>query len=161
MPANQKSDSAKFLVGWKEIASYLGKGVRTVQRYEREMGLPVRRPAAKSRAAVVATRVELDAWIIASPFRQSFSLPRMAYYSNPVTKTLTNEVEEMRRLRLQMSGLRDELKNAVALFRESVKIARSEITNQRLARSFSVADFDLRNKAVFDLLGTHIGDKAN
>ena len=26
--------------GWKDIANYLGKGVRTIQRYERELGLP-------------------------------------------------------------------------------------------------------------------------
>ena len=31
----------QVLNGWKEIANYLGKGVRTVQRYEREFGLPV------------------------------------------------------------------------------------------------------------------------
>ncbi len=30
------------LNSWKEIACYLGRGVRTVQRYERDLGLPVR-----------------------------------------------------------------------------------------------------------------------
>jgi len=52
----------EILSGWKEIANYLGKGVRTVQRYEREMGLPIYRPAGKSSAAVVATRTELEEW---------------------------------------------------------------------------------------------------
>ena len=37
-----------FLNGWKEIANYLGKGVRTVQRYERTLALPVRRPSGRS-----------------------------------------------------------------------------------------------------------------
>ena len=32
--------------GWKDIASYLGKGIRTIQRYEQTLGLPIRRPAA-------------------------------------------------------------------------------------------------------------------
>lgn len=37
MPA----EPTRLLSGWKEIANYLGKGVRTVQRYEYELLLPV------------------------------------------------------------------------------------------------------------------------
>jgi len=58
-----------ILSGWKEIGKYLGKGVRTVQRYEREMGLPIHRPAGKSGAAVVAKQAELDNWITSGPSR--------------------------------------------------------------------------------------------
>ena len=54
-----------FLSGWKEIASYLGMGVRTVQRYEREMGLPIHRPTGKSHGTVIATKAELDGWLTA------------------------------------------------------------------------------------------------
>ena len=39
------------LDSWKEIAAYLGRGIRTVQRWEREEGLPVHRLAHKSAAA--------------------------------------------------------------------------------------------------------------
>src|ERR1051325_5251415 len=60
------TDQAQFLSGWKEIANYMGKGVRTIQRYERDLGFPVRRPAGKSTGSVVATKVEVDAWITAS-----------------------------------------------------------------------------------------------
>jgi hypothetical protein len=49
------------LSGWKDIAIHLAKGVRTVQRYERELGLPIHRPSGKARASVIATKVELDA----------------------------------------------------------------------------------------------------
>ncbi len=45
---------------WKEIATYLGKGVRTVQRWERTLGLPVHRPA--ERGVILAYQSELDAW---------------------------------------------------------------------------------------------------
>lgn len=55
------------LSGWKDVANYLGKGVRTVQRYEREFGLPVRRPAGKTSGSVIAVRRELDDWVSASP----------------------------------------------------------------------------------------------
>jgi len=51
------------LNSWKEIASYLGRGVRTVQRWERELNLPVRRPRAKERSAVLALKSELDQWL--------------------------------------------------------------------------------------------------
>jgi hypothetical protein len=52
------------LTSWKEIAQYLGKGVRTVQRWEREYGLPVRRPAGIShKSPVGANPKELDAWL--------------------------------------------------------------------------------------------------
>ncbi len=52
----------KMLSSWKEIGLYLGKGVRTVQRWEREAGLPVRRPPAASPRAVFAIPEELDEW---------------------------------------------------------------------------------------------------
>ncbi len=57
----EKPVQRQFLSGWKEIANYLGKGVRTVQRYEREMGLPILRPTGKS--VVTAIRTELDNWV--------------------------------------------------------------------------------------------------
>jgi hypothetical protein len=52
---------------WKEVASYMGRGVRTVQRWEQELGLPVRRPRGKSRSAVIAFKSELDAWLYQAP----------------------------------------------------------------------------------------------
>jgi CheY-like chemotaxis protein len=52
-----------FLSSWKEIAVHLGKGVRTVQRWERELGLPVHRPGHDTKGIVVASRAELDAWV--------------------------------------------------------------------------------------------------
>jgi hypothetical protein len=51
------------LTSWKEIATYLGKSVRTVQRWEASLGLPVRRPNANDRNIVVAIPAELNEWI--------------------------------------------------------------------------------------------------
>jgi hypothetical protein len=56
LPENQ------YLSGWKDITRYLGRGVRTVQRYEGEMGLPIHRPAGRSRGTVIAAKTELDTW---------------------------------------------------------------------------------------------------
>ena len=55
--------ATQILSGWKEIANYLGKGVRTVQRYERGLHLPIHRPAGKSVSAVIAIQAELDGWV--------------------------------------------------------------------------------------------------
>jgi predicted DNA-binding transcriptional regulator AlpA len=51
------------LTSWKEIAEYLGKGVRTVQRWERELELPVRRPIGRDSRVVAALPAELDEWM--------------------------------------------------------------------------------------------------
>jgi hypothetical protein len=48
---------------WKEIASELNCGVRTAQRWERTLGLPVRRLGRGSRARVVAFKDELQRWL--------------------------------------------------------------------------------------------------
>ena len=50
------------LESWKEIGSYLHRDVRTVQRWERTKGLPVRRLPGGDMARVYALRSELDAW---------------------------------------------------------------------------------------------------
>ena len=55
--------SRQILNGWKEISSYIERSVRTVQRWEARLGLPVYRPALKDRSAVVAFSDELDRWI--------------------------------------------------------------------------------------------------
>ncbi len=57
----------RMLTSWKDISDYLGKSIRTVQRWERELGLPVRRPAAKQNGVVIAIPEELDAWVHAMP----------------------------------------------------------------------------------------------
>lgn len=44
----------------KEIAARLGRGVRTAQRSERDLRLPVRRPRRKDSDAVIAFTYELD-----------------------------------------------------------------------------------------------------
>jgi phage terminase Nu1 subunit (DNA packaging protein) len=55
------------LNSWKEIAAYMGRGVRTVQRWEQELGLPVRRPRGKERSAVIALKPDLDRWLRETP----------------------------------------------------------------------------------------------
>ncbi len=42
---------------------YLGRGVRTVQRWEQQAGLPIHRPYRRRRTSVMALKSEIDAWI--------------------------------------------------------------------------------------------------
>jgi TolB-like protein/Tfp pilus assembly protein PilF len=52
----------KKLVSWKEIAVHLGREIRTVQRWEKTEGLPVRRHEHQKRSTVYAYAIELDEW---------------------------------------------------------------------------------------------------
>ena len=62
MPTNVAPEPTVIFTSWKEIAAYLGKGIRTVQRWERDYNLPVLRPNGKPLGVVSASRMEVDAW---------------------------------------------------------------------------------------------------
>jgi hypothetical protein len=53
----------QILNGWKEISRHIVRSVRTVQRWEVRLGMPVYWPAQKDGSAVVAFSDELDRWI--------------------------------------------------------------------------------------------------
>ena len=57
LPPGERLDS------WKEIAAYLGRDVRTVQRWERTEGLPIKRHVHQSQYTVYAFRTEIDVWM--------------------------------------------------------------------------------------------------
>jgi uncharacterized membrane protein len=52
------------LDSWKEIAAYLKREVRTVQRWEKSAGLPVHRLLVERQSTVYAYKTELDAWYL-------------------------------------------------------------------------------------------------
>jgi hypothetical protein len=51
------------LTSWQEIAAYLHRGIRTVQRWEVTLGMPVHRDRSNPRGPVKAFNHELDAWM--------------------------------------------------------------------------------------------------
>jgi len=55
--------SREVLHSWKEIAAELDRGVRTVQRWERTLQLPVRRLGDGPRSPVFAFKDELRFWL--------------------------------------------------------------------------------------------------
>jgi Tol biopolymer transport system component len=60
--SGSKSATGDYLQSWKEIAAYLGREERTVRRWEKAEGLPVRRLHHRSGDSVFALKSELEAW---------------------------------------------------------------------------------------------------
>ena len=128
MIRDKKSQTPEVLSGWKNIARHLGMGVRTVQRYERQMGLPIRRPAGKLRGAVLATKSELDAWIAASPIRESFQLAKVNSVSpSQDVDAIRRGLAEMRVLRDQMGALQKAIKDSMLSLRNSIEILQGDL----------------------------------
>ena len=125
VPANvvqQRPAQPKILGGWKEIAAYLKKSVRSVQRYEREYGLPIRRPQGHARTGVIATIAELDAWVLANPIRDEFKLKAVDPPDSAMAG-LRNGMARMARLHEEMQQLRSDVKNALTALRSSILVA--------------------------------------
>jgi TolB-like protein len=63
-PPSRSGQSTKEgrLDSWKEIAAYLRREVRTVQRWEKSANLPVHRLQIEKQSAIYAYKAELDAW---------------------------------------------------------------------------------------------------
>lgn len=142
-----------ILSGWKEIANYLAMGVRTVQRYERDLGLPIRRPAGGSRGAVIATKVELDAWVSASPIREQFRLSLRNEDRTPAIVQLRQQVAEMHRLnaeatrwRNEIAAARQSLQQSIAALHERVRSVLGEDLESK-SRTADVLAFDPKRKA--------------
>ncbi|HEX4028820.1 MAG TPA: hypothetical protein VHX20_00560 [Terracidiphilus sp.] len=61
-PVPTGTGSEDRLDSWKEIAAYLNRDVTTVQRWEKQEGMPVHRHLHERMGSVYASRAELDAW---------------------------------------------------------------------------------------------------
>jgi len=96
------------LNGWKEIGSYLGRVVRTAQRWE-SLGMPVHRPASRKRTAVIAFPHELDSWLVRNR-------PRLDSFEPTDTAASTTDIadlsERLRRLQKEASMLALEIERA-------------------------------------------------
>jgi hypothetical protein len=110
MALNTIPDPPKLLTSWKEIACYLGKGVRTVQRWEQCFGLPVRRPTSAPRNIVSAIPQELDAWLSANWMQSSTKSTLPAQHDPLRPQEIRSAVQAHRELlhttRQLMDGLR-------------------------------------------------------
>jgi len=106
------------LDSWKEIAAYLKRGARTVQRWEREEGLPVHRLQHDKLASVYAYRSELDRWwagrtatdappppaveasVAVLPFADMSRERDQAYFCEGIAEEITNALSRVEGLRV-------------------------------------------------------------
>ncbi|MGE5361447.1 MAG: tetratricopeptide repeat protein [Bacteroidales bacterium] len=80
----QEADHDDRLIGWKAIAAYLGRDIRTVQRWELAEKLPVHRLEHQRQASAYAFRSELDLW------RRRHSIDPEPVAPDPVATVVTD-----------------------------------------------------------------------
>jgi hypothetical protein len=138
--------------GWKEIANYLGRGVRTVQRYEEELQLPVRRPAAKRRGSVIAIKAELDGWVLSNTIREFPAFERRA--PNPSqfggVNLLMVRIQEMKRLYDEGNRLRNDLSAMRERFHESMQLIQSLLADHKIDKMLKAVERSRSNLLAID-----------
>ncbi|HKD80252.1 MAG TPA: hypothetical protein VKH81_11210 [Candidatus Angelobacter sp.] len=136
------------LNSWKEVASYLGRGVRTVQRWEQELNLPVRRPRGRSRSAVIAFKTELDTWLHRNhanppaaavngvpPARHSVSLDVAKTERNKLHERTTALVKKMEQLMLCSTSLCERSRVLSQRFSDIVGSATTNLSVTNMGKS--------------------------
>ncbi len=117
----QSQDSRNtILSSWKEIAAYLGRGVRTVQRYESRCALPIRRPVSHDKRIVMALPAELDAWT-----RRQHNGIHIGGSETPAVKPLGESRDRLEALTIKLTNHVTTLQSTIAKL-----IAMSEANSQ-------------------------------
>jgi TolB-like protein len=123
VPAN----SADRLDSWKEIAAYLRRDVRTVQRWEKKEGLPVHRHQHDKLGSVYSYKPELDTWLSTRqqigepaaedktrelklklavlPFSNLNADPEQDYFSDGLTEEMITQITRLQPERLGVIAL--------------------------------------------------------
>lgn len=128
MAANTGSSttSADRLDSWKEIAAYLRRDVRTVQRWEKSEGLPVHRHQHDKLGSVYAYKAELEKWfttrqqqasealheetngkvkLAVLPFGNLSGDPEQDFFSDGLTEEMITQITRLQPARLGVIAL--------------------------------------------------------
>jgi hypothetical protein len=126
-------EESAVLSSWKDIAKYMGKGVRTVQRWEHHLGLPVRRPnGASHKSAVLLDRSDLDTWL-ATRF-SARGAAKGTEASDSARNALREGIRKARALRDANHALTQEICESVRLLTERCDL----LSNQALGVPWSL-----------------------
>jgi hypothetical protein len=123
MNIEMHQNNTVILTCWKDIARYMGKGVRTVQRWEQEFGLPVRRPnGIQHKTAIMADSRDLDEWLTSRwSLRVKDGDPRM------MRPRMSENIERAHALRETHQNLVHELSTTLhALVQNCSRLSRTE-----------------------------------
>ena len=119
------SAPADRLDSWKEIASYLRRDVRTVQRWEKSEGLPVHRHQHDKLGSVYAYKAELEKWfntrqsqtaepvaetngkikLAVLPFGNLSGDPEQDFFSDGLTEEMITQITRLQPARLGVIAL--------------------------------------------------------
>ena len=130
----------KMLSSWKEIAHFFGKGVRTVQRWEKTLNLPIRRPPGAPSNVVLARTSDLEAWM-----HRGDAKAALAGHEESVDAS-------------QTSALLSELEEAVHTL---VTLAGGTLPAHDAASSSDVSVHDQLKRLLVDLNSTGLTDTAD
>jgi Flp pilus assembly protein TadD len=100
------------LDSWKEIAAFLGKGERTVKRWEQERGLPVRRVPGKGKGSVYAFSGELNDWLKSQSAQNVLSGAEEGYAERALRITSADSVANLLEAQRAAAPLIDEPRRA-------------------------------------------------
>ena len=115
----------ELLNSWKDIANYLGRGVRTVQRWEVQLHLPVRRLHLHSRSSVTALKSDIDGWLRQAGRSTNGARAALAEVRDATAILKTNR-EQMRILAMQV---RYQMGRTVGLIQRACELAaKNEVT---------------------------------
>jgi hypothetical protein len=118
------------LNSWKEISQYMGRSVRTLQRWE-QFGLPVHRPSGRDKSSVYAIPSELRKWLETGKPKEQ---PGMEYQDRVVAITAHAKemVNSMMQLRRNAESLQNSIKRSMEL-REKIRARRNGAAVRRSA----------------------------
>ena len=127
------NSDALVLNSWKEIAQYLGRGVRTVQRWERDLQLPVHRIGKGKRSPVYANVRELKFWFHTSAAARNEGNFPDAPDAEVILRRQKGEtpIENSRRLLLSVRALTEKIAEASVRQRRQAEELQARIIRMR------------------------------
>jgi PAS domain S-box-containing protein len=140
----------EILRSWKEIARYTGASVRTLQRWEKDFRLPIRRIATKKGSVVFAFRSDLDSWFRARTQTADITVRddhfRLMFMNSPLPSLVVDDVRKILDV------------NAAAC--ELLGVERSQaIGNSATMFSQDSAEYDLEEWNQFLQAGASLGQR--
>jgi hypothetical protein len=140
METSRAQNDAILLTCWKDIARYMGKGVRTVQRWEQTLDLPVRRPRGNAyKSAVMARPEDLDVWLASRWSRRGQENPSNGSIKQQVNPDLGASIQTARQLRAANCELVREMSSALeTLVRNCHEMQCSGTIKESLSANLSV-----------------------
>jgi hypothetical protein len=145
------STQRKILKSWKEIASYLGVGTRTAQRWTRQRGLPVRRPGIAHRTAVLGFSDDIDRWLRSSGGQMREPLEGIVTTDLLATRPtrprqLEREIDALLEIGCEIARARSDILRRIATI--AMMLCKAE------SAGFSILETDKHTPDVFRWVGT-------